>query len=177
MSGTPTAAGSFGFTVQASNGIAPDATEAVTVFISAAVPGAPTGVSAVAGNASATVSWIAPTNTGGSPILSYTVTGTDTTHSSAPVTVLASGSPVPTSVVVSGLTPGDAYTFTVVATNTAGSSAASAPVRSGGPVRPADDQRYAARRLRPGVAYSFSFSTTGYPAPTVTVDRHRCRRV
>lgn len=40
----------------------------------ATVPGAPTGVSAVAGNASATVSWSAPGSDGGSPITGYTVT-------------------------------------------------------------------------------------------------------
>ena len=39
----------------------------------ATAPAAPTGVSATAGNASATVSWTAPSN-GGSPITSYTVT-------------------------------------------------------------------------------------------------------
>ena len=36
-------------------------------------PGAPTGVSATAGDKSATVTWTAPAN-GGSPITSYTVT-------------------------------------------------------------------------------------------------------
>ena len=38
------------------------------------VPGAPTGVSAVAGDASAQVDWTAPASDGGSPITDYTVT-------------------------------------------------------------------------------------------------------
>ena len=37
-------------------------------------PGAPTSVSAVAGDTQASVSWGAPANDGGSPINSYTVT-------------------------------------------------------------------------------------------------------
>jgi hypothetical protein len=167
LSGTPTASGSYSFTVTASNGIAPDASDAVTVFISAVVPGAPTGVTAVAGNASATVSWTAPSFTGGSPILSYTVTGTDTSHAAAPVTVLVSGAPVPTSATVSGLTPGDAYTFTVVATSTAGSSANSAPSAPVVPFAPPTISGTPGPATV-GVAYSFSFTTTGYPAPAVT---------
>src|SRR6185369_1429765 len=38
------------------------------------VPGAPTGVTATAGNGSATVNWTAPSNNGGSTITKYTVT-------------------------------------------------------------------------------------------------------
>ena len=45
----------------------------------AAAPGAPTAVAATAGNASAAVSFTAPTSDGGSPITGYTVTATDTT--------------------------------------------------------------------------------------------------
>lgn len=42
----------------------------------AAVPGAPTAVTAVGGNGQAVVTFTPPTNTGGSPITSYTVTAT-----------------------------------------------------------------------------------------------------
>ena len=42
-------------------------------------PGAPTGVTATPGNASATVTWTAPSN-GGSAITSYTVTPYIGTH-------------------------------------------------------------------------------------------------
>ncbi len=53
---------------------------AVSVLLqAAAAPGAPTAVSATAGNASAAVSFTAPASDGGSPITGYTVIATDTT--------------------------------------------------------------------------------------------------
>jgi hypothetical protein len=86
-------------------------------------PGAPTAVTAVAGNGSASVSWTAPGN-GGSPISSYTVTPYIGTSAQTPVTV--TGSPPATSTTVTGLTNGTSYTFTVSATNTIGTGTASA---------------------------------------------------
>ena len=75
-------------------------------------PGAPTSVTATGGNASASVAFTAPTNTGTpAGIASYTVTsspgGFTGTGASSPITV-------------SGLTNGTAYTFTVTATATNG---------------------------------------------------------
>ena len=94
-------------------------------------PGAPSGVTATAGNQSATVSWSAPAN-GGSPITSYTVTpylaGVAQTATQVP------GSPPATTVKVTGLTNGSAYTFTVAATNAIGTGPASSPSQ---PVTPA----------------------------------------
>ncbi len=82
------------------------------------VPGAPTGVSATAGNAQATISFTAPASDGGAPITSYTVT-------SSPGGITATGASSP--ITVTGLTNGTAYTFTVTATNSEGTSAASTP--------------------------------------------------
>jgi hypothetical protein len=90
---------------------------------SASAPSAPTGVTATAGDASATVTWTAPSN-GGSPITSYTVTPFIGTTAQTPTTV--SGSPPVTSATVTGLTNGTAYTFRVAATNGIGTGAASA---------------------------------------------------
>ena len=90
----------------------------------ATAPGAPAGVSATAGNASAAVSWTAPSN-GGSAITSYTVTPYVGSAAQTPVTV--SGSPPATSATVTGLTNGTAYTFTVSATNAVGTGPASSP--------------------------------------------------
>jgi uncharacterized protein (TIGR02145 family) len=83
---------------------------------SATVPYPPTGVVATAGNTSASVSFVAPTNDGGSALTGYTVT-------SDPGNISVSGTT--STINVTGLTNGTAYTFTVVATNVVGSSVAS----------------------------------------------------
>ena len=88
-------------------------------------PSAPTGVTATAGNGSATVGWTAPSSTGGSAITSYTVTPYIGSAAQTPVTV--SGGPPATSTTVTGLTNGTSYTFTVSAANANGSSPASSP--------------------------------------------------
>ncbi|MGZ6126389.1 MAG: apiosidase-like domain-containing protein, partial [Myxococcales bacterium] len=88
------------------------------------VPGAPTGVAAVGGDAQATVQWTPPANNGGSAITAYTV-------SSNPGDLRASVGGTVTTATVAGLANGTSYTFTVFATNAVGdgpSSAASAPV-------------------------------------------------
>src|SRR5690349_12619640 len=92
------------------------------------LPGAPTGVTATAGNGSATVSWTAPSNNGGSTITKYTVTPFIGSTAQTPVTV--TGSPPATSTTVTGLTNGTSYTFTVTATNANGTGPASAPSSS-----------------------------------------------
>jgi hypothetical protein len=89
----------------------------------ATAPAAPTGVSALAGDSSAVVSWTAPSN-GGSAITSYTVT--PYAGSAALPSTTVSGTPPATSVTVTGLTNGTAYTFKVSATNSIGSSPQSA---------------------------------------------------
>jgi Galactose oxidase-like, Early set domain/Fibronectin type III domain/Glyoxal oxidase N-terminus len=87
-------------------------------------PSAPSAVSAIAGNGSATLSWTAPSD-GNSPITSYTVTPYAGTTALPTTTV--SGSPPATNATITGLTNGTAYTFTVTATNAIGTGPPSAP--------------------------------------------------
>jgi uncharacterized repeat protein (TIGR02543 family) len=94
------------------------ATSASSSVTPAGNPEAPTGVNAVAGNGSASVSFTAPTITGGPAIASYTVTASP---NGATCTVNAPA----TSCVVPGLTNGTAYTFAVTANNGLFTSSAS----------------------------------------------------
>jgi hypothetical protein len=89
------------------------------------VPSAPQSVSAVEGSGSATVSWRAPSSTGGSRINGYTVSVSP--FVSAPASCVGT---MMTSCVFSGLTNGVSYTFRVVATNAAGTSAGSSAWQS-----------------------------------------------
>ena len=81
-------------------------------------PSPPLGVTAVAGDASATIAWTAPANPGSFPVSNYSVTASP------------SGKTCLTSALtcqITGLTNGTTYTFTVKALNGAGWSAESAP--------------------------------------------------
>jgi len=104
---------------QAGNGsylMAPSVTQTFTV--NPVQPGAPTGVTATAGDGQASVSFMAPASNGGAAITSYTVT-------SSPGDKTATGTTSP--ITVDGLTNGTSYIFTVTATSSAGNSAASVP--------------------------------------------------
>lgn len=94
------------------------------------VPGAPTNVSAIAGNRQATISFRAPADTGGSEITGYIVT-------SSPGTITTTGTG--TIITVTRLTNGTTYTFTVKAVNAAGNSAVSTESNAVTPYRPSSD--------------------------------------
>jgi hypothetical protein len=91
-------------------------------FTPSTAPGPATGVSATAGKGSATLTWSAPTT--GGPVTSYIIT--PYIGSQAQTTTTMNGTPPATGTTLTGLTPGQSYTFTVTATNPAGSAAASA---------------------------------------------------
>ena len=102
------------------------------------MPGAPTGVTATAGQASATVSWTAPSG-GGAPT-SYEVT--PYIGATAQTAKTVTGTPPATSTTVTGLAAGTAYTFRVRAANIEGNGPQSAasnavtPTSAGLPAAP-----------------------------------------
>ncbi|HEY1330526.1 MAG TPA: S8 family serine peptidase [Actinomycetota bacterium] len=111
------------------------------------VPGAPTAVSATAGNASAKVTWTAPATQPGAGVTSYTVTA-----SPGGATTTVEGTS--TQAAVTGLHNGTAYRFRVTATNELGTGPAS------GQSSPATPDR--------GDTSFVSLSDAGFTPATVT---------
>lgn len=124
-----TAGSSYTFTVIATNSIGPSspslASASVTILTN---PGPPTSLSAVAGTGSATLSWLAPSNSGGGNV-SYKIYNGNNVYN--PITSTfdadASGtiySTTTTSITITGLTNGTSYSLTLKAANLAGKSSA-----------------------------------------------------
>ena len=123
------------------------------------VPGVPVGVSAIAGNAQATVSFSAPVSNGGAAITGYRVTaipgGFSATGAASPITV-------------AGLTNSVAYTFTVQAINSSGLGAASIPSNSVTPLATPTTTAISASRnpVTYGGLVTFTASVSGGLNPT-----------
>jgi len=115
----------YTFTVYATNSVGnstPSAASNSTVTSTPAVPQKPTGVSATpTGTTTATVSFTAPSNSGGSTITQYIATSSP---GGITGTLNQAGSGT---ITVSGLTAATSYTFTVKAVNSAGQSDPSDP--------------------------------------------------
>jgi hypothetical protein len=132
ISGTPTTLGAaqqFIVTVNLQGGGTGLDTLSIAV-VAGQVPGVPTGITAVAGNAQATVSWTAPAVTGSGAITGYTARAVSDTTKSCQWTT------GPLSCTITGLTNGTSYTFTVRAQNGAGFGAASAVSNAVTPAAP-----------------------------------------
>ena len=119
----------YQFQVSASNaqGSSPLSASSNVVPLGAAIPGAPTGVTAVAGDTQAYVSWTAPVNSNGAIVTSYTVTALVNGISSGISSTITAPASSSVNTIVSGLTNGTAYSFSVHATSPAGNGQESLP--------------------------------------------------
>ena len=120
----------YTFTVVAVNAVGNSlpstASSSVTPNGVASAPGAPTSVTASAGDAQVVLSWIAPSFTGGVAITSYSVTST-------PSGFTCSVSAPTTSCTITGLINATSYVFTVIATNASSLSSTGASSNSATP--------------------------------------------
>jgi hypothetical protein len=119
----------YQFQVAASNaqGSSPLSGSSNVVPVGAAIPSAPTGVTAIAGDTQAFVSWTAPVNSNGAIVTSYTVTALINGLPSGISSTIAAPATSSVNAIVSGLSDGTAYSFTVHATSSAGNGAESDP--------------------------------------------------
>jgi uncharacterized repeat protein (TIGR02543 family) len=115
----------YSFTATATNSTGTSSVSSSASVTPAGLPSPPTGLNAIRGDSQATVSFAAPTNTGGSTITGYSVTATPVGGGS-PITISCSSSPC----LVTGLTNGTAYTFAATASNATGASSNSASTNS-----------------------------------------------
>lgn len=98
------------------------ATSSATSTVAATVAGAPTSLTATAGNAQSVLSWTAPASNGGASITDYLV---EYQPSGGSWTTFADGTSTATTATVTSLTNGTLYSFRVSAVNSAGTGTAS----------------------------------------------------
>ena len=110
-----TAGTTYAFTLRATNAVGTGPSLEL-----ASAPGQPTGVTGTRGDGRVTLTWTAPTSSGGLPITGYTATASPGGASCA-----WTGGPL--ACTVAGLTNGIAYTFSVRASNSVGTGPASVP--------------------------------------------------
>jgi uncharacterized repeat protein (TIGR01451 family) len=170
--------GSYTFTVDATNAVGTGSVSAPSnrvTPVAATAPGAPTGVSALAGDASALVAWSPPNFNGGSPITSYTVSYS---NNGTPTRVQTDATA--TGLTITGLQNSASYTFTVHATNAKGDGPESASSNAVTPVAPSAVTNIALAMAAPqqvvsgaSVTYTLTITNTGNTTvPQVLLNEH-----
>jgi subtilisin family serine protease len=118
IGGTPSAAGTFGFTVTVTDSASPQVTATKDLSITVvSLPGTPTNLKVTfPGSRKATFTWNSPTDTGGLPVSSYAYRVTNASGAT-----LGSWTTTSTTATVNGFTSGATYFFYVKAVTSAGS--------------------------------------------------------
>jgi titin len=117
---------SYVFRVLATNAVGSSAyTSATSVLLISAAPDAPTAVSATAGASTASLTWTAPEDTGGSAIIDYLIQYSSTGGNSW--SSYGDGTSTAASATLGGLTNGVSYIFRVAAVTSFGAGAYSTP--------------------------------------------------
>ncbi len=116
----------FALAAHNSAGTSAQSAASPTTTLALTVPSAPTGLAATAASGSVSLTWTAPTSTGGSPITSYIVRYS--TIAGDELTTGSSYSRATTSAAIGSLTNGTEYYFQVEAVNNQGDSTASSAV-------------------------------------------------
>ena len=120
---------SYYFIVTATNSVGESVATTAVSATPATLPDAPTDVETAPGNTKVTVSWTAPSDTGGADITDYTVYwGTEAAVTTDTTTKKSTGNGSVTSLTITGLTNGLSYYFIVTATNSIGESVATTAV-------------------------------------------------
>jgi uncharacterized repeat protein (TIGR02543 family) len=163
----------YTFKVSATNGIGTSAASSASSAVTpSTVPNPPTNITVAASDAAVAVSFLAPSNTGGSDILRYEVT-------SNPGDLTCTVNAPTRSCTIAGLTNGTAYTFTVKAINANGSSVASSASSSVTPVKSSAPTIASLTNQPTGNPYvgstlTSNMSFNGSPIPTVTYQWKVC---
>jgi hypothetical protein len=121
---TAASSGAKTISISDSSGLTKPSNITFTASATATAPDAPTIGTATPGDTTATVTWTAPANNGGSAITGYTITGYNASTNASVGTTTAGANA--TSTTFTGLTDGTSYYFKVAATNSVGTGAQSA---------------------------------------------------